>query len=315
MKLWYVLVVILLSVSGCGKMLRPDSVIPASQANYPTAEFNACGKKWQGLGFCSLDEGKSYSDINFQIQGYHSGTIRVTSVDCSIDDDFIRYDGSQSIPFSIPGIAKKSCLISFVVSPEYPKEYNSGLVVNSLKGHLWISVGSPTKIREGFTSKVQEDADEILPLQVDAPGEYRVAFRGCETKYDKVHEVGEDKLIQIHLKDLLVKESFGVSSCIYAGGIEDSSKSVRYITWMVFGYDKKFVPLPHPVIVFEKENILIKADVNVSVISLDDDYQIDNEATFKKFDRTIEHTLRMITVGGRLLIGIWDAKKGEFKWI
>ena len=313
-----VLIVGLFTVMGCGSgKIRPDvcdgtsqtGCPAASQANYPTAEFYACGKAFHGLGVCFVERGELLDTVAISIQGYNSGTIRIVSQDCFLDDD-LRYEGNQRVRIGLPGVARESCLLSFVISPEHDSEETSGIVIRSFKGHLWISVKDKDDQTFGFTSKVAEDGDAEVAIPVASPGAHRIAFRGCGVSFDQSVDA-DGGFVRVTLKQLL--PHLLIQRCVLQGGVEDASGPV-FVSWMVWGYDKRFIPLPRPAISFDGDKLKVSADRNVSVISLDSGYKLDTSAEFK-FDKTKFHTLRLLTVGGRSVLGFWSVQQGAFTWM
>lgn len=305
-----------LALMGCGKNLRPDEVIPATQAKYPSAEFSACGRMWNGLGECSVNEGRDLNSIDLKIQGYYKGTVKFSTT-CDLDSDLplsLRYGGNQEVPFFLPGLAEETCGISFVISPEYPNEEDQKLVINSFKGHLLVKVKKSDQIWIGHHTKVKAGSGPVevfgIPLQT-ADKKVDVSFRSkrCEVNKDLELDVIKGSVI-VPLSELIPEVK--VRTCVVSGAVFTSEGPVR-VSWIIAGYDPKFIPLPIPEIKFEKKKIEILADDNVSVISVDNQYDIDRKTSLS-FDQSKKHVVRTLTVGGRLALGIWVPGKG-FTWI
>lgn len=312
------IVLMLLFVSGCRSgRIRPDvcdgtnpNGCPyAAQANYQTVEFSACGYSWNGLGTCFVEKGKSLDSIELSIQGYHKGAIRVTSKTCEVIDEDVRYENSQRVRIGLYGEAKESCVIGFALMPEYDDEETSAVVIRSLKGFLWVSVTEQGDETFGAVSKVAEGGDAVLRVPVAADGDYRVAFRGCGTAFDKTI-TASGGLVEVRVRDLI--PTLGIQRCYFAGGVERGG-AVKYVSWLVSGYDKRFIPLPIPVVKFDGEKINVSADKNVSVIALDGSFKLDTSAEFK-FKRQEAHVLRALTVAGRVAVGYWLPKEQRFVW-
>lgn len=288
---------------------NPNGCPAASQANYPTAEFVACGKAWHGLGTCFVKRGELLDSVGLEIQGYSRGTVRLVSQDCFIDET-LRYENSQRVRMGLSGIADQSCLLSFVITPEFDPNQAEGVIIRSFKGHLWVGVREQEDVSIEFISKIPEGGDAEIRVPVGTPGLHRVVFRGCDIGFDKCIE-SKDGMIGIHLSEIGPKP--GMKRCILQGGIEDGGQN-KFITWMIWGYDKKFVPLPIPVVEFDKNKINIIGDPNVSVVSLDEEWRLKNIARFK-FDPMTPHIVRLLTVGGRSVFGIWNIDRRSFEWM
>ena len=295
-------------LSGCGHNLRPDTSLPSIQANYPTAEFRACGKVWHGLGACEILEGEPLDRVDLKIQGYYKGTVRIVSADCQIDDTF-RYDNNALIHYSIAGSGSKSCVVSFVVSPEYPNEATSAIVIHSLKGYLFVRVSKPDEHWEFYRARVPESGvgHLVMPLELNQPA--RVLASGCGMKFDRVVQP-EGGNIVLSYSDII--GPITVKGCILQGLLIDGAVQ-RFFTAMVWGYDKRYVPLATPVVSEDGGKIRVDGGSEVSVVSLDALYRISNKGSFK-FDKTKNHVLRILTVAGRSKLGIWAAGGDRWEW-
>src|SRR5579863_5990249 len=97
------------SLSACGGApLKPDPSTPASDSHYPTAEFQACGQRWHGLGVCDIQAQDDLSKVNLQVQGYLSGDLRVYAVSDSSDcqfDQHMTYVKNQLVPIPLPHVS------------------------------------------------------------------------------------------------------------------------------------------------------------------------------------------------------------------
>jgi hypothetical protein len=307
---------VVLALSGCGKNLRPDEIVPSTRAKYLSAEFSACGRMWNGVGSCSVVEGRDLNSVDLKIQGYYRGTVKFSTT-CEFDSDLplsVRYSGSQIIGLFIPGPASHICGVSFVVSPEYPNEQKQRLTINSFKGHLLIEVNKEGVSWIGHYTKVKAGAGptDVFKIPLDtADPKVEVSFRSerCGVSKDLELDVNESS-VTVPLRELI--PTVQIRTCVIEGVVFTTKDDIR-LSWIVVGYDPKFIPLPVPEIKFEKEKIKIVADDNVSVISVDNLYDIDRESEFD-FDQSKPHVVRTLTVGGRLALGIWVPGKG-FTWI
>lgn len=291
-------------LSACAGQLKPDPVPGALDSGYPTAELLACGKRAVGLAICTIEQGKPLESLNIRVQGYYKGTVQIDSEACEIHTAY-RYDNSQVVKAPLSGPATEECAIDFVVSPEYPKESNSGLVIESLKGRVWIRVIPAGAKHFGQNTKIKQGINAYLNIPYQSATPVRVVFRGCNTKFDK-QMAPVNGVIRIALHDL--RNMFQVESCIFEGTVLGAT-TLR-VTWQVWSYAKEFTPLGIPEVKVSGGKLSVKADKAVSIIALDDKYEVSNETEFD-FDASKSHILRMATVGGRIVIGEWS---GSWTW-
>lgn len=296
------LAVAFLWLTACASGLKPDPVPGAMDSGYPTAELLACGKRFVGLGICTIEQGKSMSSLNVSIQGYYKGTIQIDSEECDIHETY-RYDNSEVVRAPLSGTAK-DCAIDFVLAPEYPKEQNSGLVIESIKGRVWIRTLPKGAAHFGQSTKIKQAINSTLNIPFNEKA--RVVFKGCKTTFDK-ELTPVDGVIKIKLHDL--RNMYQVENCIFEGAVMSASKTLR-VTWQVWSYDDGFTPLAKPVATWSGKKLTVKADPAVSIIALDNKFEITNETTFNS-DPAKAHILRMATVGGRIVIGEWN---GAWTW-
>lgn len=292
---------LLLLASGCAGKLRPDTTMLATKANYPTAEIHACGQRFVGIGICPIVRG---SAITVGVQGYYQGSVRIDSQRCNLAVSQ-RYAGSGEIKQTIT--PTDSCLIDFVVSPEYPREDKSGLVIGSLKGRLYVKVLDPGNSYQTLVSKIPVGTSAVFAIRTPETTDTRVVFRGCDTGFDKTVTLTGGTLPVTSSELLDVKTPV---SCVFEGvalGVVPAR-----LGWQAWWYDPAFNPLPTPAVTINGNKIKVVGDPGVSIIALNQKYVIDREATFKNFDPTKPNILRLLTVGGRLALGQWNGK--EFVW-
>lgn len=289
-----------------GPTLRPDPILPA---NYPTAEFTAGGRRWHGLGVVLIPRGKPLDTVGFSVQGYVDGTIRLVSEKCAIDELF-RYAGSVDTPYSLPGRADQSCLLSIVTLPEYPGEKDAGVPIRSFKGALWIRVVDDGEEVRAFQSKVSELTDASIDLALPGAARVHAIFRGCGTKFESDLPVSGDQLT-LKLSQLFPDLKPTSNQCVLSGRVDIDHDHSFYVTWMVWTYGKDYVPLSVPSVAYKDGKLKVSADQNATVIWLDNDLRYNISETFK-FDPSKPHLLRVLTTGGRSVIGSWNGK--EWSW-
>lgn len=309
-------VLIALLASGCGH-LRPDPVpISAIDANYPTAEFRACGKHWHGLGLCSVEKGEPYDTVSFKIQGYFKGILAVDSKDCGIE---IRreYKDNELISIPIPGDANKNCLLTFTVAPKYPKQDNQNIQVHNFRGHLAIRVlDEPERPWEPRIRKVSGNYSSELRMFYGPPnGGVRLVADGCgrDDPYNEQRMLDDAGYLNFNLVDIMpVLEQPKV--CMMEGFIASTHFEDVDFNIFVAKYSSEFTKLPIPDIQINGNEIKVTANDAVSIISIDGEYEIDHEAKFD-FDWKKAHVMRLLTVKGRSVLGFWAPGGQQWQWV
>lgn len=288
------LLALFFSVAGCGgASINVDPSIPATQANYPTAEFSACGRLWHGLGGCQIKSGLSLDDLNIQIQGYYNGIVRIVGAgdDCQFDE-VVSYANNSVIPVRIPRAIKSNCTIGVLVSPQIPHAKDQAVVIRSFMGFLRVRV---TDQEWAFSSyETMETIGAKIPISVAGfkPEEtVRVVVRGCGQSSDSLMQVGS---IVLSLPAIQAQNCFLEIAVI-------GSKTVIQTIGLT-SYSSVFVPLPQPSILDGR----VYASPDVAVISVDNKFSIGNEARIKGKPTII----RVLTTSGRSEImvregGVW----------
>jgi len=288
-----------LLMSGCSTTLRPDLSLPAAEAGYPTAEFYAGGNLFHGLGSVVAARGSPLSDVNLEVQGYFSGVIRVDSAACGVSESVV-YSNSSRVKITLPGVAVASCLLDILVSPSYPEKNNkTNERTYQFKGQLAVKVLGKQDPWIGYSTKLRADGDEPVIIDVGAPGQYHLVFRGCSSKYDEMLRT-PSSTIKAQFKAVVPAKNKD-PHCLLEGFIERVDKwspPVR-LSWQVWRYSSDFLPLPIPSVTAGSwGRVSVEGDPSVSVISLDDEYKVNYKAEFY-FDDKAPHTLRVFTVKGR----------------
>lgn len=302
-------------LSGCGgNKLRPDTVVGAIDANYATAEFSSCNEMFNGLGICYLQKGESLGDLKLAVQGYYKGTIQFATT-CPNDSNIplsYRYEDNQKVGLDLRSPVNDSCGISFVVSPEYPTEKDQPIEIKSLKGHLYVKVIGPNDKIFSQILKIKEGAnpsESLLIKTVESKVDISLRSTDCGISYD-ASIPSQNGEFRIQVKDFFPIAP--VKTCIISGVYFEGGVPVRMVIFYE-GYAKEFIPLPIPNVSFDGPQIKIESDDNVSIVSVDDKYEIDRSASFD-FDKNSNHIIRALTVKGRSVIGIYSPN-GGFKWL
>ena len=281
--------------SGCGH-LRPDPSPAAIDSNFPSAEGTCNGQRFLGLGFCVLRPGES---ANLTFQGYYQGTIRIDSDRCQITKSV---DYENSAPIALTVNPDDSCVIDFVVSPQYPHPGTNG--VSSLKGRVYVKrLADADQTYETFVDKIPVGADQMISIPSEVPA--KLVVSGCGAHVLDPARAPVASAIQFHLSEVTLDRP----DCLLEGAII-AGNVVHRFGWQVWTYSKDFSPLPEPTIDLEGKKLSVTGDPTVSIIALDEAFVINRKASFTLGDGP--HLLRLMTVKGRVLLGVWDGK--EFMW-
>lgn len=314
---------ILTAAAGCGTLskLREDPVIPAAVANYPTLEFRACGQVFHGQGVCYLQKGQAFDSVELRVQGYYQGTGRVVSQACKLDYTFT-YKDSELVRINLPNSEpEKNCAVNITLSPEYPKEWRSGIEVHSLIGVLGVRLQSGQETWVGETRRLTGNWKSNLALRVGpANKSARVVMRGCGVAYDRVLQAENDTLY-VPLEQAVKRAER--ASCVlegvalaFGGDFTFTVIVTQYATelpldpkWKGFG----FGPLAIPVAEMRSSSIKLTGSDQVSIVSVDDDHKVASKGSFN-FDKREFHIIRLITVKGRTVLGVWEPGSQEVEW-
>lgn len=310
---WFLLLAL---VAGCAGKIRPDPVaVSAMDAGYPSAEVRACGKEPDELGLvpCSIKEGQLLDSLKIQVVGYYKGTIKFSSDECGVNQE-VSYEGTALVPLSIPGEASRNCLVTVTVSPNFPRESSSGIKVHSLRGHVYIHVLKANEnFWNGHARKVTGNFSSHLSLWVGNQTEVRVVLAGCgmAQPWDKRLPV-VDGSVDVELSEIIPQEP-AVKTCILEGVIISQVYKDVLMSVMVSKFDDRFTPLPIPVVKVDGDKLIVEADAGVSAIALNQEYKLNRKAKFK-FDPKAVNYLRMVTVAGRAVLGIWNPQSQDWSW-
>jgi hypothetical protein len=296
-------------ISGCGGSLRPDlSPISAYQAGYPTAEIQACGRYFSGIGVCTIKKDAPLSSINMGVQGYFKGTITVSSKRCNIETSF-RYEGSKLIPIDIPGTAQDSCNVDITLAPELPNESSTNIEVAPISGRLYIRMLEDGQVFYSQSDKIMAGTSVTMFVPIKPGGsKVRAVFKGCNSTFDKEIEL-TNGYANIPLDQLITLEK---KDCILNGVLFGAQSTVR-LSWHVWLYDQGFVQVPLPVLLLEGNKLSIEADPSVTIIALDDKVKVDYKAKFD-FTEDSPHSLHLLTTKGRNLFAVWVPGQKTWEW-
>lgn len=292
--------IILLVLSGCGAPgPRPDPFIPAIDAGYPTAEIRACGKLWHGQGICQLKPGEK---LAFSVQGYFSGLITAFSQECGINLSR-RYENSERIQFSISR-PSRNCVIAITLTPEFPGQKGKGVAVSGQKGVLAVFPTDGSKW-VGEARRVTGNWRATLRATIGGSGSVRVALAGCGPTFDRELELDSSGRVQVPLHQAMQVPSGG--RCAATGVVISPRYKDVLLAAVVSSYrTSNFAPLPLPIV----RGFELEGDGAVSAIHWDGGYELSNRVKFKE---RFPPVVRLLTAGGRSVIGQWNGK--EWAWM
>lgn len=305
----FIFLALFLAISGCAGKLRPDaSPLSAVQGEYPTAEFRACGSLWHGLGICAVEKGAALSDIGFEVQGYYKGTVKVDSGDCAVNFSETYVD-SEPVGNIVNGRATKSCILTMTVSPEYPEQQNTDVVVSGFRGHLIIKVVDNKEDVFIATVRQPETFNSAISIDVSESDEVEVYLSGCGKTYTKIQKPDESGVIHIN-SDLLL--SGKPRLCVLDGFVRSKVFKDLIVTIPVAIHYDVFNILPLPKTNFSKGKLSVEADDAVGILSVGSEYKLTNAATFKVKNGDI---VRALTTKGRSVIGVFNKDTESVLWI
>lgn len=290
------MILVCVTMLGCGSgKLVPDQSIPSTDAHYATAEINACGRRFHGLGVCALEKNKDIADLEISVQGYYGGTVQWYSQGCGVDYSE-EYAGNDVIRLKLAGKINKSCIISVTVSPKYTPEMTNDLAVYSFRGHLAVKL-SPGGAWLGETRKLSGNWQDNLKIPVQGGTAAQVVFRGCNRTYK-----AELPILGYYV-DVPLREAANIAEgapCLLDGFALNKLTDLT-VNALLQVNSSLYSPLSIPIIE-SGETLRVTAEAAVSVISLDNQFVLSSSAKFKNFNEQLPHVLRLLTVKGRSVL-------------
>lgn len=296
----FFLLTIGLIVSGCGAKLRPDRFPPAAFSGYPSAEFYACGERWLGLGYCEIEKGRSVEEIEFAIQGFYKGRIRIFSEALPADVIF-SYEGSKRIPIDLRGTPNAPIVLGIAVNPEYPGENENAVELFGTIGWLLINVTEPGEVFTFHRTLRPVSTDQLIRVDSSGASSHFVVSDECGVEREILASGAET---EIRLSGLGVSTQM-IGSCI----LFIASNVPSFDVWLSWRYAQDFRPLAIPSIKVEKRKLHVDAESGVTIVALDSKVEVDHKGKFD-WDGSKSHVLRLLTVKGRTLVGEYEPGKG-----
>jgi hypothetical protein len=309
----FLLVSLILFQIGCASKLRPDVVPYAVPSGYDSIEILGCNQYSYGTSICNVSPLVPLSSLDLKIKSYYNGKIVVNGCGISENRNYIQ---SEMVPIALSGNVNGDCVLTVTMSPSLPNQEKTPILVGSLRGHVFIHVQDPefenvvqfNQVPMGINSGIRFD----VPVGGELSGILKIIGRGdgCLVNAE-MNITATNGFISIPLDT--IHSSTKQTTCVFEGVLDTPSD--KYILfWVINYYSKDFIELANPSIEWKsKDKLCVIADTSASIISVDDNYKISNNACFK-VDKTKDFILRTLTVGGRTNIGIWDGGFGIFRW-
>jgi len=243
------------------------------------------------------------------VQAYYNGTVAVVSADCDLDMR-MTYRGTQLIPIKIPGLGARDCLISITVSPEYPEDV--GVRTYSFRGYLGIKHMAVQRKWHGFNKKISGASKAWATMWVGNEDQIKLHVAGCGiTNNSKVMNLNQG-FLNLDITRLLPK-NMPLKTCVIAGAIRSKYPDIMFSV-LVSKYDSAFELLPIPNVEVGFDEITIKSDRTASIIGFNDEMEISNCSEFE-VDGSRQNVIRVLTTGGRSVLGIQNAETSKWEWL
>jgi hypothetical protein len=257
-----------------------------------------------GLKTCAIERGRPLSELGVRVQGYGSGAVRVTSDSCEVDYP-ARYTGSAEVAVPLEGAARDHCMLAVVVTPEFPGERDSSLVIGALKAFVWVHVVDQGEAWQGFEDRLPTGSTTSIALEA-RPGDH-IMVRGCGAKLDRT--ASEQGVERVKLSEL---PDPGVKLCAYEGAVLAQGAPPRFFSWLVARHRKDYVEPETPAFELEGDKLTLGGAGYVSVLALDANFQVSGGRQFK-MDPAKPHVVRALSISGRNVLGLYEPGRG-FKW-
>jgi hypothetical protein len=301
------MIAILFLIASCGPdRLKPDPAEPSLPRNYPSAEFYACGKHFVGLGRCSIHPGQDISEVALAVQGYHQGSVRAFSEALQMDFGY-SYVGTSRYSIPLQGTIQEPVIVGVVVSPSYPGQTSDPIEVHPVMGFLLIDVERPGEDWSWQATKTPAGTDASIDLDAHGADQLFVTAPECGVK-ESIELAAESYRLQ--LSSLI--DTARPGRCVFHMTLL-GPEVVRYWTWMSWRYSDLYRPLALPALKTQDGSIEVTPEAGVAVIALDGIWSLRAPAKFK-FDESKPHTLRLLTVKGRVLVGEYDPMERNWEW-
>ena len=137
--------------------------------------------------------------------------------------------------------------------------------------------------------------------------------RGCGNPIDVKITPDANGIIEFPIEKIL---NGSMQTCVIEAVVQSTVYKDLVISALVSVYADVFTPLPIPVLDYNqgKLKLAIDADPATSILSVGNDYKFGYQETFKLPD-TSKKIVRVLTVKGRSVLGIFDPTTGGVQWI
>lgn len=311
MKVLAMLLILLSLVACTGAKIKSDPSLSAMQANYPSAEFTACGQRWHGLGICPLYSDEFLDSIDLNVQGYFDGDMRVfsSSEDSGCQMDFhTTYHASELVKIPVKQTSS-ACTFSISVSPRIPGiDDQHDVTPQIFSGFLRVRKLHVGDFWNGDVIFTPENGTTFIEIPTPETNQTLVSLRGCGLDYDGSIDPRAGRF-EIDLQGIHFVQK--PKLCTIEGVVfgEDFAKWSRLLAV----YKEGFVPLAKPAVLEDDQEITVYADPTVYAIFLDNEFKLSNVGEFK-FDSAQEHVLRLLTSSARSVIGEYSPSSHTWTW-
>jgi hypothetical protein len=265
--------------------LRSDYRESALKTNYHAAEIiSKDGTRSIGLAAFTIDPMKP---VEFSVQGYGSGYVRIHSDACDIDESKT-YSDFALVDFTV-FTADTRCLLDVFVEPQFKASQASGIKWQGMSGVILLK---RNKYPVTFVTK-QISLGKTISLPLNLPDEsQRVFIDGCGFRFDH-HMVMSSLNLRIDL-GLDFKDKL----CVIEGFID--GKQHQEISILVSQYNIDYAPLPIPEVSFGPAlgTFYVNADESVSIMNYGHQTKFSNASHFEN-EPARNYALRLYTVQGR----------------
>lgn len=287
---------IFLILSGCATTLAKDASEPASEKNYPSAEFSFNGRDFLGLGTSVVERGSSFSAVSLKIQGYLDGTASAFSKACGVNEKKT-YTQNAKVEIPLTGEVKTSCVFSILVQPRL-----EGADLKPLRGEFFLKAVAPGKTWQGHSFKLADYADEVIETLFPSEKPVDAVIAGCSASAGRFTFTPEEGAVYTSTRDFM--EDSSIKRCIAEGSFANEDHRT-FTSWQIWRYVGDFSPLPDPEINFDGsffgDYLRVTADENVLAIIWQGGTILGREAKIPLTEEK-ESFLRFITTSGRTLL-------------
>lgn len=285
-----------------------DSSSTAISAGLKRVETVICGTHAVGENGCVYPEGNISGTLD--IFAYFSGTILLTSSNCSVDKK-ITYDLKQAewVSLDLKGLVgeklTQDCIISILQTPLVPKQDNLQFPIYPLIGTVTLGT-CPANVKCSATFIQRRFGTYSPEMSIGAPGYNIIAAQGCgETLLsgEFTDEINLD-FVKLWPKNTPYK---GNNGCLFIVGVKGNDKYKFYNK--VWFYDNAVLTMAEPLLTIKSKKVTVVGDKSTLYTILDANYAKGNTG---EVDAVGVHYVRFYTSAGRTMVVM--IKDGVAQW-